>query len=141
MRLVEAGAGALLVLLAIVLWLVRARMTRRLADGRVSTGRSAFLLGAGIMATELPTAVPYFGALVAITEGAHRASWSFVLVILYNLVFVAPLLVLLAVVVAAGEWGAALAVRLRAQLIRYGPVLTPLLLGALGVALLVAGLR
>src|SRR5438874_11785855 len=81
-RLVEAGAGGLLVLVAAALWLTRAQMARRMSQERRGPGNSAFLLGAAIMATELPTAVPYFGALIAVTEGAHRASASFGLVLL-----------------------------------------------------------
>jgi cytochrome c biogenesis protein CcdA len=92
------------------------------------------------MATELPTALPYFGTLVAIVEGAHSNLARLLLVGLYNIVFVAPLLVLLAVLAASGERGAAIAAEARIQLVRRAPVLVPVVLGLLGVALAAFGL-
>jgi cytochrome c biogenesis protein CcdA len=137
---VEAGAGVVLLAVAVVLWIKRADVSRRLAEPRVRGERGAFLLGVAIMATELPTALPYFGALVAIVEGAHSNLARFLLVGLYNVVFVAPLVVLLAVLAASGERGAAVAAKARIQLVRYAPVLFPLVLGLLGGALATVGL-
>lgn len=139
-RLIEAAVGVLLIVIAAILWRTRARVARSLAQDRRKAGNSAFLIGAGIMAAELPTALPYFGALIAVTEGAHSALASLGYVLLYNVVFVAPLLVLLAVIVISGERGAKLAARVRGPLIRYAPTLFPLLLGTLGVVLLVVSL-
>src|SRR5713101_5736036 len=56
-HLIELAAGAA------VLWLTRRRVAARLAHAKQRTGRSALLLGAGIMAVELPTAFPYFAAV------------------------------------------------------------------------------
>ena len=92
------------------------------------------------MSTELPTALPYFGALVAVTEGAHSALVRLLLVLAYNAVFVAPLLALLAVLAASGERGAAIAAAARRRLIHHAPVLFPVALALLGVALVVVGL-
>jgi cytochrome c biogenesis protein CcdA len=139
-RLVEGGAGGLLIVVALVLWLTRDRVARRLSQTKVERGRSAFLLGAGIMAAELPTAIPYLGALIAITEGARHAWQSFALVFIYNVVFVGPLLLLLLAVTVSGARGAVFASRVRTTLIRHAPVLTPALLGALGVGLVLASL-
>ena len=139
-RLIEAAAGVLLMVVAAVLWVTRARVAASLAKDRRKAGNSAFLIGAGIMAAELPTALPYFGALIAVTEGANSAVGSLVLVLAYNVVFVAPLLALLVVIVVSGERGAALAARLREPLIRHAPTLFPLLLGALGLVLLIVAL-
>lgn len=137
LHLLEAAAGVLLLAAAVFLWLTRARVARRLTEQRPRTGGSALLVGAGIMATELPTAFPYFGALVAVNEGAHGALADVVLVLAYNVVFVAPLLVVLAVLLVAGDNGAAVARRLRTHLIRHAPIVLPLLVGALGLGLLV----
>src|SRR5207247_11358128 len=59
------------------------------------------LLGAGIMAVELPTAFPYFGALLAIL-GVKGLARQALLVVAYNIVFVAPLLCLIVVAAAGG---------------------------------------
>jgi cytochrome c biogenesis protein CcdA len=137
-RLVEAGAGVLLLIVAIVLWLSRDRIARRLAKQTLDRGRSAFLLGAGIMAAELPTAVPYFGALIAITEGEKHALASVGLVVVYNLVFVAPLILIWAIIAFSGPRGAAFAAHLRTRLIVRAPVLTPILFALIGIGLLIA---
>jgi cytochrome c biogenesis protein CcdA len=137
---VEAGAGLVLLAVAVFLWVKRADVARRLARQRVRRERGALLLGVAIMATELPTALPYFGTLVAIVEGAHSNLARLLLVGLYNIVFVAPLLVLLAVLAASGERGAAIAAEARIQLVRRAPVLVPVVLGLLGVALAAFGL-
>jgi cytochrome c biogenesis protein CcdA len=139
-HLIEAAAGLLVLIAAVVLWLVRARVARRLMEQRPRTSGSALLLGAGIMATELPTAFPYFGALVAISEGARSTVADVALVLLYNVVFVAPLLALIAILAVSGENGAAVAERLRTRLIRHTPTALPALLAVLGLGLLAAGL-
>ena len=140
-HLVEAAAGLLFLAAAVVLWLTRARFARRLAEQRPRLRGSALLLGAGIMATELPTAFPYFAALVAVTEGTRSTIASIGLVLAYNVVFVAPLLFVLAILTFGGEDGAAIASRLRGRLIRHAPIALPVLLGLVGIGLLAVGLR
>jgi hypothetical protein len=48
------------------------------------------------------------------------------------------LIAILVLIVAAGESGTRLAARLRTRMIRHAPILLPLLVGGLGVALIVA---
>ena len=137
-HIVEAVAGVFLLGLAVFLWVKRGQLRARLSQQRAGTGGSALWIGAGIMATELPTALPYFAALIAITEGAHGVVAPLTLVLAYNIVFVAPLLALLALILVAGERGAQVAARVRMRLIRHAPVFLPLLVAVLGVALIVA---
>ena len=136
-HIVELCVGALLLGVAVFLWVTREHVRGRLSQERRRTGGSAFFVGAAIMATELPTALPYFGALIAITEGTHGILVPLTLVLVYNVVFVAPLIAILVLIVVAGESGARVAARLRTWMIRHAPVLLPLLVGALGVALMV----
>jgi cytochrome c biogenesis protein CcdA len=138
-HLIELIAGVGLLAAAAILWVRRAQIGRRLSEQRVRSGRSAFVLGAAIMATELPTAVPYFGALVAITEGASSTLARCALVVTYNLVFVAPLLALLAVLAVSGARGAVVAASARARLIRHAPVVLPIAVALLGAALATIG--
>lgn len=86
------GLGALV--LAIGLWRgAPAAASRPLPAPRRAT---AFALGAGISAIELPTAFLYFGALSAIL-GSHAAPAAQIsLVIAYNAVFVLPLVLMVA---------------------------------------------
>jgi cytochrome c biogenesis protein CcdA len=137
-HILEVLAGVALLGVAVFLWVTRNHVRTRLSQERRRAGGSAFLIGAGIMATELPTALPYFGVLIAITEGTQGTLETFTLVILYNLVFVAPLLALLVVIVVAGERGALWAARVRTRLIKYAPTVLPILVAALGVALIAA---
>jgi cytochrome c biogenesis protein CcdA len=137
-HIVELCVGALLLGLAVFLWVTRESVRARLTQERRRTGGSAFYVGAAIMATELPTALPYFGALIAITEGTHGLAAPLTLVLVYNIVFVAPLIAILVLIVFAGDGGARIAARVRTRMIRHTPVLLPLLVGALGVALIVA---
>lgn len=140
-HIIEASLGVLLLAIAIFLWVTREHVRARLSQERRKTGgRSAFLVGAGIMATELPTALPYFGALIAITEGAHGIVRPLTLVLVYNAVFVAPLVAILGLIIVAGESGAHVAARARTWLIRYAPVLLPPVVAVLGAALIVASL-
>jgi Sap, sulfolipid-1-addressing protein len=93
----EAAFGALALGLAFSLW------RSRHSGGIVSRARrsysraSAFALGAGIMAVELPTAFMYFGAVSTILAARVAAPAELSLVITYNILFAAPLLALLLV--------------------------------------------
>jgi cytochrome c biogenesis protein CcdA len=138
-HLVEAVAGGVIVAFAGALWVARRSLARRLAGSQLKAGRSAFLLGAGIMSGELPTAVPYFGALAAVTAGDHRAATVVALVLVYNALFVAPMAILLGILVAAGDRGTQIAARLRGQLTRVAPLVFPPALALLGLVLLVIG--
>jgi len=99
---VEAAGGVLVLAFACALWRSRGMTsTERRRRGSVSRS-SAFGLGAGIMAIELPTAFMYFGAISAILAGHHPAPLEIALVIAYNALFVAPLVALLVAVRLAG---------------------------------------
>jgi hypothetical protein len=60
-------------------------------------------------------------------------------VLLYNVVFVAPLIVLFAVLVLAGTRGAQIAARARVRLDLWAPRLAPAALGIASVVLLTLG--
>jgi cytochrome c biogenesis protein CcdA len=139
-HLIELIAGAVLTAVAVGLWFARGFVARRLADRtQRARGGSSFLLGAGIMAVELPSAFPYFAALVAIVESGRMIGIEVALVLLFNVAFVAPLLVVLGLVTFGGERGAQLAGKARTWLDRYAPALAPAVLGLVGVVLLVIG--
>jgi Sap, sulfolipid-1-addressing protein len=107
---------------------------------RCYTRPSAFTLGAGIMAIELPTAFMYFGAISAILAARPHPAIEILLLVVYNTVFVAPLVAILAIRrLAAGHaerWLVAGEERLR----RVGRLALPAFAGAGGAALLVIGL-
>jgi len=138
-HLVELVAGVVVLALAATLWFGRVHVARRLNRAPQQTGRSAFFVGAAIMAVELPTAFPYFAAVAAIVGSGSGTGAQVALVFLYNVVFVAPLVALLLVMVAAGSRGVELAATARATLQRHAPVVLPAALAFIGVVLVVLG--
>jgi cytochrome c biogenesis protein CcdA len=101
---------------------------------------SAFALGAGIMLIELPTAFMYFGAISAILAGRASAPGQIALLLVYNVLFVAPLIAILLVRRLAGERGDRWLAGAGAWLRRAGRVALTGVVGAGGAALLVLGL-
>ncbi len=138
-HLIELVAGGAALPAAAVLWRARAHIAARLAGGKQPSSRSAWLVGAGIMAVELPTAVPYLAAIAAIVESGHDDTTQIVLVLLYNIVFVAPLIVLFAVLALSGARGAQIAARARLLLDRWAPRVAPAALGVASAVLLTLG--
>ena len=134
----ELAGGLGLLAFAVVLWLARGHIHTHLARPRTA-GHSSFVLGAAIMAVELPTAAPYFAALVAIVESHKGALVDLGLVAEYNVGFVAPILILVVARAVSGERSAVLAAQIRARLVRYVPVLVPGGLAVLGAVLTALG--
>jgi cytochrome c biogenesis protein CcdA len=138
-HLIELGLGAGTLLFALALWLTRAQIARRLVREERRVRGSPVLLGATIMAFELPTAFPYFAAIAAIVASGRCAVTEVLLLVLFNAAFVAPLVAVLALRAAAGERGEARLERLRLLLERHAAVLLPALALAIAAALLLVG--
>jgi cytochrome c biogenesis protein CcdA len=136
-HLSELVAGVVLLALAALLWAARGRIRARLELRRKATGGSAFGLGAVIMAVELPTAFPYFAALLATIETVRSAAGEVALATVYNVAFVLPLL-LIAVLAARARGRVA---RLSAAVERVGPAVLPIGVAFVGVALVAVGAR
>lgn len=99
---VEIGVGAAMIAAAAMLWRHRARLSLREPPDFDPQGRSSWVLGASITAIELPTAFPYFAAIAAIVGSGLGPVRDLVLLVLFNLCFVAPLLGILAVLTLKG---------------------------------------
>ncbi|MFL5866393.1 MAG: GAP family protein [Thermoleophilaceae bacterium] len=131
-KLIELVGGVLLVLVAIGLWLGRERLAKRMPDREPSV-RAAVALGAGIMAVELPTALPYFAAIAAIVGSGLSALDRVVLLLEFNVVFISPLLAVLTLRALAGE-------RSERQLEQFGSWLTDTAPKVVAALLAVGGL-
>jgi cytochrome c biogenesis protein CcdA len=85
--------------LALLLYAIRppagARSAPRLDPGASTYARLA-LLGVTVTALELPTAVPYFGAIALLTSADLPMAQWLPLLALYNVIFVLPPVLLLA---------------------------------------------
>lgn len=138
----EATVGAALLGFALVLWrsCSRHRTQGEPRPRRSPTRASAFALGAGITAVELPTAFMYFGAISAILAARLQAPAAISLLITYNVLFVAPLIMFLALRRLAGRrgerWIAAAEIKLRTV----GQLALALVAGLAGSILLAIGL-
>jgi cytochrome c biogenesis protein CcdA len=138
-HVIELLAGGAALPVAALLWHARAHVAERLARRKQASGRSAWLLGASIMAVELPTAVPYFAAIAAIVGSGHADTTQIFLLLLYNAAFVAPLVVLLVVLALAGARGTQLAACARLQLDLWAPRVAPAALVVASVVLITLG--
>ena len=88
-------------------------------------GGSALVMGAGIAGIEFLTAFPYFAAIAMIVGASVGGASKVALLVLYNLVYVLPLIVIVVLCAVMGE--------------RAGQVLTPV--GDWGLAALAGGRR
>jgi cytochrome c biogenesis protein CcdA len=99
----ELVAGVAMLTAAAFLWGHRERLGRREVQPEVrNERRSSALMGAAITAVELPTAFPYFAAIAAIVGSGLGILRQIMLLVLFNLCFIAPLLGMLATLTFAG---------------------------------------
>jgi cytochrome c biogenesis protein CcdA len=103
----EIVAGVAMLTAAAFLWGYRDRLGRREDDAAATVKaraerRSSAVLGATITAVELPTAFPYFAAIAAIVGSGFDIARQVILLVLFNVCFVAPLLVIIATLTFAG---------------------------------------
>jgi cytochrome c biogenesis protein CcdA len=136
----QAAVGVLVLGFAFALWRSRHNAPDKSRTRRSYTRASAFALGAGIMAVELPTAFMYFGAISAILAARLAAPAEISLLITYNALFVAPLVAFGAVRRVAGHRGDRWIASAEAQLRRVGQLALACLAGAGGSVLLTIGL-
>jgi cytochrome c biogenesis protein CcdA len=135
--LVELSLGIALVLVAIGLWSARGRIARHFARRTLKPGRSSMVLGAAIMSIELPTAFPYFALIAAIVASRRNVANEVALLVIFNVAFVTPLL-LIAATLLTGV-GSRTHERLRVQLDRRAPALIPSLVFTVALVLIVLG--
>jgi Sap, sulfolipid-1-addressing protein len=136
---VEAAGGVVFLVVAFGVW--RSRHSERLArlPQPGCTRSSAFTLGAGIMAVELPTAFMYFGAISAILAAHPVAVVKVSLMVAYNALFVAPLVAILAIRRLAGEHTERWLASGWTRLLGFGQLLLAGVTGGAGAVLLIIG--
>lgn len=118
----EIVAGAVMLVAAALLWRNRGRLSEREFPTVSPHRKSSALLGATITAVELPTAFPYFAAITAIVGSGLGPARQMVLLVLFNLCFVAPLVGIIGTLRFAGDRAEQLLARSRDFLQRNWPV-------------------
>lgn len=134
----ELTLGIALLAVAGFLWTHRDRIWRGPRAPKPG-GRGSLFLGAGIMAVELPTAFPYFAAILAIVGAVHGAAGQAVLIVLYNAIFVAPLVAVVGLAAASGAAQRTRIARLSDLVTRLTPVVVPFGAALIGAALIALG--
>jgi cytochrome c biogenesis protein CcdA len=140
---IEIAVGVAMVGAAALLWCNRDRLARRELPAPEPDKRSSALLGASITAIELPTAFPYFAAIAAIVGSGFDPARQVVLLVLFNVCFVLPLLLIVGTLALAGDQSQQLLATGRDWLQRHWPGLLAglaLLAGLIVVLLGASGL-
>jgi Sap, sulfolipid-1-addressing protein len=137
---VQAVAGVAVLVLALGLWRTRRsqRMARLPQPGCARA--SAFALGAGIMALELPTAFMYFAAITAVLASHAVAPMELSLLVFYNLLFVGPLVAIIVIRWRSGERTERWLATGWERLLGFGQLVLAGLTGSVGAVLLVIGI-
>jgi cytochrome c biogenesis protein CcdA len=135
----EIALGLAALIVSAGLWRVRERVEASFRRAESRLGPSSFLVGAGIMAVELPTAFPYFAVIAALVGSDVSIVAEIVLLVLFNVAFVAPLLAIIAVRRALGERAQATLERFREAFAERAGVIIPAIVLVVAVALLVVG--
>ncbi len=137
--ILEVAAGVAMLAAAALLWRHRAHLSTREPPDFQAEGRSSALLGATITAVELPTAFPYFAVIAAIVGSGLDPVRQTVLLVLFNLCFVAPLLGIIGTLTFAGDQAERLLTAGREFLQRHWPVLLAGLALVAGVFVILLG--
>jgi len=143
--ILETIAGVAMLIAASTLSRRRKRLSERhRARTQRSPKRPPFLLGAAISAVELPTAFPYFAAIVAIIGSGLNITQQIILVAIYDLCFILPLAAMVLVLAVAGDRALQILTRIRDFMQQHWPVLAAavaLTAGVLVTTLGVTGLE
>lgn len=151
---VITGVGILLMAGGVVLWWRR----DALVDGDAVAGRdppagkdpasigepagggSAVLLGAGIAGVEFLTAFPYFAAIALVLGSSVSLPGKVFLIVLYNVVYVLPLIAIVIVAAVMGDKAGKLLSPVSAWISTHWPMVAAPFAGAVGVALTTYGI-
>ncbi|HET6171801.1 MAG TPA: GAP family protein [Gaiellales bacterium] len=134
----ELALAAALLLAAGLAWWARDAIRDRFARPSRSPNRGPLLFGATVALVELPTALPYFAVIAAVSGSRASFLTQVVMLGLFNLAFIAPIIVIAALSRASHD-SVALRIRIRALLLAHVGELIAGLLLAIAVALAVVG--
>jgi cytochrome c biogenesis protein CcdA len=135
----EIAAGVTMVTAAAALWHQRGRLADKDLPNPSPQRKSSLLLGATIIAVELPTAFPYFAAITAILGSDNDVPSQMLLLALYNLCFTLPLITILTTLLLAGHQAQNILTHGRQAIERRWPIVFAALLLLAGLILALIG--
>lgn len=135
----ELGIGIAGIVGAGVLWRRRDRVSEGVARAEVGADRFAPLAGATIAAVELPTAFPYFAVIAGLAASDQAIAVQVSLLVLFNVLFLAPVFVIAAVRALAGRRADEVLTRIRRLVLRHSGAFVACLVLAVGLVLVVLG--
>jgi hypothetical protein len=110
-------------------------------SGRQPTGGgSAILMGAGIAGVEFLTAFPYFAAIAMVVSSSLSLGAKTFLIVLYNVIYVLPLVAIVIVCAVMGERGGRLLAPVGDWIAMRWPLVVAPLAGVAGLALTAYGI-
>jgi cytochrome c biogenesis protein CcdA len=138
-HIIELVVGVAMVAASLWLWRHRSRLSDRVPPTVGRENRSSALLGATITAVELPTAFPYFAVIAAIVGSGLDPGRQMILLLLFNVCFILPLLLIVATLWFAGPRAEHVLSAARNFLQRRWPVVLSVLLMLAGVFIVALG--
>ncbi len=138
---VITAVGVLVMCGGAVIWWRRDALAAAPESPRKPTqGGSAVLMGAGIAGVELLTAFPYFAAIAIVLGSSVSAAGKASLLVLYNLIYVLPLIAITVVRAIMGERGAELLVSVSDWIQTHWPTIVAPIAGVVGAAITTYGI-
>jgi cytochrome c biogenesis protein CcdA len=136
----ETVAGVAMLVASVLLWRKHEALGRRRhVESRPKQHHSPALLGAGIAVVELPTAFPYFAAIVAIVGSGLDIGRQLILLLLYNVCFVLPMLGIVITLTVAGDQAERVLLSIREYFRRHWPELVSVVALLAGIFITVLG--
>ena len=132
------GAGA--IGLGVAAWQGRERIGAQVQRGSERSARSAAVLGAGISAVEFPTAFPYFAVIAAIVGSGFSLPAQIGYVLLFNVAFITPLLLIILAHWLAADRAEPLLHAVREWFQRFAGAIVAGILVLIGVGLVITGI-
>ncbi len=130
--------GFVLVVLGLRIARARKQQTEKKAPTAMTASR-AFLAGAGMTIVGIPGAVPYLAAIDLILRSDQTTRQEVMVLVVYNIVFVAPLAAIVALSLVLGERSQRLLHNIRGFFDRWGQRLIVSLMLVLGALLIMDG--
>jgi cytochrome c biogenesis protein CcdA len=137
--LIELGVGLALLIGSGLVWRRRRAFAERGSPRVAGTNKSGAVLGASIMAAELPTAFPYFAAVAVIVGSGVGLFEQLILLGIFNICFVLPLLAVAITLLSGGKRARRLLTRARRLVDQHWPRVLAGGLGLIGAFALLLG--